>query len=648
MTSTDYKHINGSGLSHLMTKIKQAIAATVTGVKGNAESSYRTGQVNITAANVGAVDKSGDTMTGTLTLVGGRYTDDNATAALKLQNSNIIGVNSIYTADLSDNAQEGIHFYRDSTHVDSIHAKNGMLYFTPNRQLGTNGTSIEVVTAGSSTLIPYGSELMTTNPFAPARHGKAFYVSKIDNALYCADRRWAVDVVNNSGGNASALFDGNYETRLQAADGETMVITMDFSRGSEAQSNGYFPGYPYGEIIVSSYYLAHPESITGRVYCNYASQGVGWHDLSFAAMDGSTNTATSWVARQSYYNISKIEISVTGKYHDTTYQTGDITQIEFFLDRPIPTKNPFITKYGAEKLYYDLTAPKFIGALQGDLRSVTPRVKNANTAPEDSTALRHYLATSAMTSGKPMGDGHIIEMEWDNTGGWKSQLYVPTDQPSNKHIQWRGQSGGSWTPWTTVFDNASVIPAANGGTGQTSLVNSANALINALSTGSSDPTDADYYISQYVGGGTTTTTYHRRPMSALWNYIKGKFKATMLSSATNSSSEELAATPKAVKAAYDLANTASTTAGQAMSAATGALAFKVTYSVEDGAVTCYAHVYSAGAEVTENYEDECFDWSMTLDGGTSWVVLGTGRDMPLTAMTAFGGNVKCDFTPPES
>ena len=49
-----------------------------------------------------------------------------------------------------------------------------------------------------------------------------------------------------------------------------------------------------------------------------------------------------------------------------------------------------------------------------------------------------------------------------------------------------------------------------------------NAAINLLGTGSSTPTDADYYISQYVGGGTTTTTYHRRPMSALWSYIKGK------------------------------------------------------------------------------------------------------------------------------
>lgn len=60
-----------------------------------------------------------------------------------------------------------------------------------------------------------------------------------------------------------------------------------------------------------------------------------------------------------------------------------------------------------------------------------------------------------------------------------------------------------------------VIDAAHGGTGQTSLLNSANALINALDNGTSTPVDADYFIT----GGAT---YHRRPMSALYTYMKGK------------------------------------------------------------------------------------------------------------------------------
>lgn len=50
----------------------------------------------------------------------------------------------------------------------------------------------------------------------------------------------------------------------------------------------------------------------------------------------------------------------------------------------------------------------------------------------------------------------------------------------------------------------------------------ASVLINNLSIGDSTPQDNDYYVSQYAGGGTTSTTYHRRPVKALWSYIKGK------------------------------------------------------------------------------------------------------------------------------
>lgn len=53
-----------------------------------------------------------------------------------------------------------------------------------------------------------------------------------------------------------------------------------------------------------------------------------------------------------------------------------------------------------------------------------------------------------------------------------------------------------------------------------------NEMINTqLTTGFTTPSDNDFYISQYAGGGATTTTYHRRPISALWNYIKSKADA---------------------------------------------------------------------------------------------------------------------------
>ena len=58
-------------------------------------------------------------------------------------------------------------------------------------------------------------------------------------------------------------------------------------------------------------------------------------------------------------------------------------------------------------------------------------------------------------------------------------------------------------------------------------------MINSLSTGDDTPSDADYYVAQYAGGGTTTTTYHRRPISALWNYIKSKLATVATSGSYN-------------------------------------------------------------------------------------------------------------------
>lgn len=68
-----------------------------------------------------------------------------------------------------------------------------------------------------------------------------------------------------------------------------------------------------------------------------------------------------------------------------------------------------------------------------------------------------------------------------------------------------------------------TVPVSKGGTGQTTAANAANFLINSLpASNTNTPADNDYFISQYINGGTTNTTYHRRPLSKLWEYIKGK------------------------------------------------------------------------------------------------------------------------------
>ena len=98
-------------------------------------------------------------------------------------------------------------------------------------------------------------------------------------------------------------------------------------------------------------------------------------------------------------------------------------------------------------------------------------------------------------------------------------------------------NGSLITALNGSYISQGTVAVARGGTGQTTAVNAANAFANALGTESTTPQDADYYISQHAGGGATTTTYHRRPMSALWEYITGKISSVLgLTSSTYSGS----------------------------------------------------------------------------------------------------------------
>ena len=86
------------------------------------------------------------------------------------------------------------------------------------------------------------------------------------------------------------------------------------------------------------------------------------------------------------------------------------------------------------------------------------------------------------------------------------------------------KAGMSYTDYTWLAGwNGYELRAVNKGQFATAgHTHDASALINNLSIGISTPQDDDYYVSQYAGGGTTSTTYHRRPVKALWSYIKGK------------------------------------------------------------------------------------------------------------------------------
>lgn len=111
----------------------------------------------------GKVNKNGDTMTGTLFAKAGMVTDDGTTGGLNMNNSNIVGVNAIYTADPAEGVSEGINFYRDATHADTLWVQSGVINFVPNRTYGTNTTTENSQKVARFTSTPSIGHLVITN-----------------------------------------------------------------------------------------------------------------------------------------------------------------------------------------------------------------------------------------------------------------------------------------------------------------------------------------------------------------------------------------------------------------------------------------------------------------------------------------------------
>lgn len=87
-----------------------------------------------------------------LNMANDRYYSHNA-YGINMQNSDIIGVNSVYTNDLSEAPSEAILFYRSNGNYDGIRAVNGVLYFSNNvvRTTGKYDAEYEVYHKGNLT-----------------------------------------------------------------------------------------------------------------------------------------------------------------------------------------------------------------------------------------------------------------------------------------------------------------------------------------------------------------------------------------------------------------------------------------------------------------------------------------------------------------
>lgn len=114
--------------------------------------------------------------------------------------------------------------------------------------------------------------------------------------------------------------------------------------------------------------------------------------------------------------------------------------------------------------HYVKKTDSIIAAYAGAVRdpehyTISTRRGSANINFNNDAGLRHFLATSSMMVGKPMNDGHIIHMEWDNSSSWAAQIAVPNSPEYS--MQWRAQ-GTEWGAWRTLLDTSNYADTLDG------------------------------------------------------------------------------------------------------------------------------------------------------------------------------------------
>ena len=106
----------------------------------------------------------GGTMQGPITLEQNQYyTAATPAFGIDANNSDIIKVNSIYTADDAGDAREGINFYRDGSNWDTLWVHSGAIYFSPNRAITANTSAANSQKVGRFTENPVAGQMIISD-----------------------------------------------------------------------------------------------------------------------------------------------------------------------------------------------------------------------------------------------------------------------------------------------------------------------------------------------------------------------------------------------------------------------------------------------------------------------------------------------------
>ena len=187
---------------------------------------------------------------------------------------------------------------------------------------------------------------------------KKIYHQKLDDSLYCADKRFSVTLENFTS-DSSYLFDGNNDTYVSLPKGQTgsILIEGNYNIGG---------GYPYGYIYVLFFYgcgLRDISNITCRIYQNWPGHNVGWVTLNAEEVqsqrypDVSKSIGIVRFENKQYYGIEKIELTLKNTEGTSSVEGTDlrVSSVCLFKRRTNLGNLPVMTKWGNDTIYGNLT-----------------------------------------------------------------------------------------------------------------------------------------------------------------------------------------------------------------------------------------------------------------------------------------------------
>ena len=459
------------------------------------------------------VPLSGGTMTGTLNLLANQYTDSLQSGSLNLQNSDIYNVNSIKFADLSDTAAEGLQWYRDSTHTDSLWVNSGVIYFTPNREWGKTGTNYTVIHSGN-----YTSYTVTkTGSGASGTWG----ISISGNAASASSVAWG-----NVSGKPSSYTPASHTHSYIPLSGGTITGTIKGSRGgswvsardnvllynTSSSKDAYNPVVaqktPSGVWTIGN--LASNENL---YFCYVSDSGYSAGNNSATQVvlpvaSGTIITSASIGSQSVSYASSAGSVAWT----NVSGRPSSLPASDVYSWAKASTKPSYSwSEIGSKPSTFTPSSHDHNRTTLYTGSGARPTNINFSANTNGSGTMFHFVASSSTTTGKPPEDSNVLQMNWDNNGGYDSQFAINTP---GSNAYFRGQNGGTWTAWHTLLhsDNYTSYTVTKTGSGASgswgiSITGNAASASKVLDCGDSTAT-----TFAYSKAGLTTTSW-----VAAWN-----------------------------------------------------------------------------------------------------------------------------------